>query len=280
MSEVGVETMPTLQERERLMNTLSPHYSGFTPRPVEQLSRQRKPQSSLDIECHHFLRTKSKHFTHGNPTLEYRLWLEAGKHQPPFPERPDSSYNSNVWRNFRRHYGFDTTAEGRKMSDVIAAMYPLNIPAPSKVGDNTFHKYIMESRIFEDDKYKMMAIQRTKADVKEFKKLKIKTESRNPPLDEDGNILPPENYKRYVPRFFAPQELPPSPQVYHKTDMFGQRYVPRSRPHLYQLTYAMNHPEYDAIRKEILLRREMLEKKKEQSGPSRVIPTPTSSKYH
>jgi hypothetical protein len=68
-----------------------------------------------------------------HPTVEYQLWVEAGKHKPPFPTKPDANYNSNVWRNFRRNFGFQTTAEGRKIKDVIATMYPLNIPAPSKV---------------------------------------------------------------------------------------------------------------------------------------------------
>ena len=184
----SVGKMPTLEEREKLMNDASPHLSGFTPRPVEQLANRRRPQNMLDLECRHFLRSSSDTFTHRHPTVQYKLWLEAGKHKPPFPARPDTNYNSNVWRNFRRHYGFETTVpvDGRKMTDVIAAMYPLNIPTASKVGSQTFEKYIRETSLFKDEKKKALAIQQTRADMEEFQRLKHKTEARNPPLDQSG----------------------------------------------------------------------------------------------
>ena len=168
------------------MRDASPHMSGFTPRPVEKLTRRKRPHNTLDIECRHFLRNTSETCAHQHPTVEYQLWLEAGKHRAPFPDRPDPSYNSNVWRNFRQHYGFQTTVEGRKISDVISTMYPLNIPSASKVGNHTFEKYIRETSLFKDDKYKSLALKQTRADMDEFRRLKYKTESRNPPLDQDG----------------------------------------------------------------------------------------------
>lgn len=183
---VSVGKMPTLEEREKLMSDASPHMSGFTPRPVEQLAKQRRPHEMIDIECRHFLRSSPETTAHQHPTVQYQLWLEAGKHKPPFPARPDPNYNSNVWRNFRRQYGFQTTADGRKMTDVIAAMYPLNIPPASKVGVQTFEKYIQETSLFKDQKNKAMAIKQTRADMEEFRRLKYKTEARNPPLDQSG----------------------------------------------------------------------------------------------
>lgn len=159
---------------------------GFHPRPIQRLALRRAPKTMLNIECNHYLRSSMEEFAHGHPTIEYKLWMEAGKHGAPFPQRPDENFNSNVWRNFRREYGFHTISEGGKMSDVIAAMYPLNIPAPSKVGEQTFEKYIRETKLFQSDKFKSLAVSRTRADVEEFRKLRIKSQGRNPPIDEQG----------------------------------------------------------------------------------------------
>ena len=181
--------MPTLEERENLMKPKDVKEPGFIPRPIQKLAVRKPPKTTLNIECNHYLRSTTSEFTHGHPTIEYQLWLEAGKHGPPFPQRPDENFNSNVWRNFRRQYGFHPNADGGKISDVIAAMYPLNIPAPSKVGENTFEKYIRETRLFKSNKFKFLAMERTRADVDEFRRLRIKSQGRNPPLDESGNLF-------------------------------------------------------------------------------------------
>ncbi|KAL4225402.1 hypothetical protein ACF0H5_016092 [Mactra antiquata] len=258
-------TMPTLEERETLMKPQDVRQPGFHPRPIQRLAVRRPPKTMLNIECNHYLRSTMDEFAHGEPTMQYKLWLEAGKHDAPFPQRPDDSFNSNVWRNFRRQYGFQMNAEGGKMSDVIAAMYPLNIPAPSKVGEQTFEKYIRETRLFQSEKFKALAMSRTKADIEEFRKLRMKSIGRNPPIDEDGNILPPENFKKYEHRFIPPPERPPTPPPPNqKTDSLGQRYVPKSRPHLWKLSYKLNNPEYDAVKKEIKKRREMKQHQQER----------------
>ncbi|KAJ8311147.1 hypothetical protein KUTeg_011300, partial [Tegillarca granosa] len=261
--------MPTIEERELLMKNVDPKYTGFTPRPVEKLTRRKKPRTMLNIECNHFLRTDTDGFVHGNPTLEYKLWKEAGKHDPPYPNVPDQNYNSNIWRNFRRHYGFSTKAEGRKISDVIASMYPLNIPKPSQIGEHTFEKYVRETKLFNNEKYKILAMERTKTDIQEFKRLRSKSDARNPPLDEDGNILPPEHFKKYDHRFVPPPPAPPTPPpTNQKTDSLGQRYVPKSEPHLWKLSYKINHPQYDGLQKEIKKRQEFM---KNRSSPPGVL---------
>lgn len=230
----------------------------------------------LDIECRHFLRNSTREFTNQHPPVEFLLWEEAGKHDPPFPARPDPSYNSNVWRNFRRNYGFQTSAEGRKISDLIAAMYPLNIPQASKVGRFTFEKYIRETNLFKDEKYKSLAISQTRADWEELRKLKYKSESRNPPLDQSGKIIPPDNYKHYAHRFIPVESPPPTPPPHNlKTDMFGQRYVPKSQPHLFKLSYKLNHPEYRRLQEEITKKRKMQEEQQKQKY-TRVLPSPIS----
>ncbi|XP_041365364.1 testis-expressed protein 52-like [Gigantopelta aegis] len=270
--------MPTRHEREMLMGNLTPHYTGFTPRPIEQLSRRKKPTSSLDIELQHRLRIDMDECTHRNPSIQYRLWLEAGKHSPPFPEKPDPCYNSNVWRNFRRQFGFTTSAVGQKIPNVIAAMYPLNIPKPSKVGNETFVKYIQESKLFENEKFKKLAVQRTRTDLAEFRRLKIQSEARNPPIDQDGRILPPENFKKYADRFVIPPLVTspsPSPRLQDLTDnSLEHRSSSISKPPLWKLTFALNHPRYDELRKEIEKRQMKVQR---SDSHTRVIPTPNSS---
>lgn len=253
---LATETMPTLEERENLMKGTCPKYTGFTPRPNEKLAVKHKPKSMLDIECNHFLRTSNEHFVHGHPNLGYKLWLEAGKYDSPFPPHPDPNFNSNIWRNFRKEYGFQTTAEGRRIGDIIATMYPLNIPAPSKVGSHTFDKYLRETKIFRNEKFQALAINRTKADVQDFKRLRIKSDARNPPLDEIGNILPPENMKKYEHRFIPVPPPPPTPPpLNQKIDSLGQKYVPRSEPLLWKLSYKLNHPSYEKVNEGIKKRR-------------------------
>ncbi|WAR02938.1 TEX52-like protein [Mya arenaria] len=274
--------MPTIEERENLMKPQDVHHPGFHPRPIQRLAVRKPPKTMLNIECNHYLRSNTETFAHGHPTVEYKLWLEAGKHDAPFPQRPDESFNANVWRNFRRQYGFHTSAGG-KMSDIIAAMYPLNIPSPSKVGQQTFEKYIRETRLFNDDKFKSMAMSRTKADLEEFRKLRIKSMSRNPPIDEQGHILPPENFKKYEPHLIKPVERPPTPPPPNqKTDSLGQRYVPKSRPHLWKLSYKINNPEYDSVKKEIRKRKELEGRMKERERQSpghqigQIAPSPVN----
>lgn len=178
--------MPTVEE-EFLLKDVHPHLSGFTPRPVEKLAKTKPPCQLLDLDCQHFLNRSTKTSTHTYPCVQYQLWLEAGKHDPPFPKNSDTNYDSNVWRNFRRNFGFQTSSKGRKISDIIATMYPLNIPPPSQLNDHTFDRYIKETALFKDENRKAMAIKQIQSDLQEFRKLKFKTEARNPPIDKKGD---------------------------------------------------------------------------------------------
>ena len=178
--------MPTIEERENLLSEVKPKHTGFTPRPIQKLAVKKKPHTMLDVECNHFLHSSRDESTHGIPPLSYRMWLEASKYDPSVPEKPDPQYNSNVWRNFRKQYGFHVNSEGQKVSEMIAAMYPLNIPSPSRVGDYTYEKFLQEISLIKDEKLRKMAIRRTAKDVEEFKKLKLRAEMRNPPVDPEG----------------------------------------------------------------------------------------------
>lgn len=272
---MSTETMPTIEEREFLMKSPSAHYSGFTPRPKEKLTRKRPPRTMLNIECQHVARGSVGESMQGHSSMEYRLWLEAGKHPPPYPTRPDPNYNSNVWSNFRQHFGFKTTNEGKKITEMIAAMYPLNIPPPSKVGQYSYGKFLQETPIIRNEKQRAVAIQRTNNEAFEFKRLKAKSEGRNPPIDMQGNILPPEHFKRYV-RENQPPPLPdyskPEPENLEdkRIDIFG-RYVKnleRHKPTLrWKFSHRTNHPDYDKMLQEY-------EKRKKSPEWKRHFPSP------
>lgn len=75
-----------------------------------------------------------------------------------------------------------------------------------------------------------------------------------------GNILPPENFKKYEHRFIPPPPAPPTPPpANQKIDSLGQKYVPRSEPLLWKLSYKLNHPSYDKVNEGIKKRRALEE---------------------
>ena len=81
------------------------------------------------------------------------------------------------------------SAEGRKMDELIASMYPVNIPSPSKVGDYTYAKFVTDTpSLIQDNRHKRMIIQRSEKDVKEFKEMRLKADLRNPPISESGML--------------------------------------------------------------------------------------------
>ena len=91
-----------------------------------------------------------------------------------------------------------------------------------------------------------------------------------------GKILPPDNFKRYAHRFVPVESPPPTPPPPgQKTDMFGQRYIPRSQPKLWKLSYKLNHPEYVRLQEEVTKRRKMADER-QKNKYSRLLPSPVS----
>lgn len=194
----------SLEEREFIQKIPQPKNTGFTPRPIEKLAAKKTPRNAVNLECSHVLRTPQEETATGYPSLEYQLWVEAGKINPAFPKVPDESYNSNIWRNFKRNCGFHLDTKGRNISELIAAVYPLNIPKPSKVGDYKLTTFLRDvPDIINDDKLRKVAIQRTTAYLDQLGSLKLRSQLRHPPINDKGNILPPEHYRRY-PQVFQP----------------------------------------------------------------------------
>ena len=73
------------------------------------------------------------------------------------------------------------------MNDVIADMYPVNIPPPSRVGSYTYGRFLTETPIIRDARYKRLAISKIERDMDEFKQMRLQSDMRNPPLDERGD---------------------------------------------------------------------------------------------
>ena len=86
MVEEEQEPPPTLAQREKLNPEPPEKGTGFTPRPVERLATKKLPRNMLHVELNHRLRSTMEQSTHGHPSVMYQLWLEAGKHAPPYPE--------------------------------------------------------------------------------------------------------------------------------------------------------------------------------------------------
>jgi len=182
--------MSTIKDRENLIEEKLPRLSGFAPRRLRKLTEQPLPRTTVNIECNHKLRTSRAESTHGHKSLEYQLWLEAGKHDPLQPNLPDASYNSNVWRNFRSNYGYHLNTKGRDTTETIAAAYPLAIPKPSKIGQYTYGRFLRETPgLIKDDRFREIAIKRTTMDDSAMEMLKLRTNTRNPPIDKDGMLI-------------------------------------------------------------------------------------------
>lgn len=187
--------MATVKEREFLQCTSEPSLSGFTPRQSD-LMREKYPKiDRLKTEFRTVVRSAghSGSRAEGRPNrypMTYLMWLEAGKHGDLQPSRNDPHYNSNVWRNFRRFYALpDVDSNDNTTSEMIANMYPINVPAPSKLSDNTYAKYLAETPIIHDQRLRRLAIERTMKDVIEFKQMRLASDMRRPPLDEDGEYI-------------------------------------------------------------------------------------------
>lgn len=86
-----------------------------------------------------------------------------------------------------------------RVTDAIATLYPINVPVPSRLGPNTLSKFYDENKrqLFANDKSFAIARERVEKEDARMRMLRLRSEMRNPPLDVQGNILPPASYKKY-----------------------------------------------------------------------------------
>ena len=192
---------------------------AFSPRPKASLGipTRAEPVSDSRLEARSFFREAPCSYRDKPPnTTQHRLWLDISAIDITEMEKMDKDYNSNLWKNFRfvrsgktlKGSGSKTnisvpvvlkTDHERAFRDDVAKNYPLKIPKPSRVGEHTYEKFIGLAR-FSDEKRKTIQLHTKKTQNLEKKELKIRSECRAPPLDCEGHLLPPANFKKY-PKF-------------------------------------------------------------------------------
>ena len=245
--------MSNVHEREFLLKQTEFKSSGFTEKQINRFATAKAPKTILNIEANHVARTSIRNHPHPIvPLLEYQLWLEAGKMKQNYRSQkndPSVDFNSNIWRNFRTSCGFDTTKKGN-VSESISLLYPINIPPASKVGDYTLASYFKENkrRLFKADKTYELAMKKVERDDALAKFLRLKSDVRNPPIDINGNILPPSNFKKYptieFPKSFDISDTPGKASFGFESNIrnsgdLNKPYTPS------KISYRETHPDYE-----------------------------------
>lgn len=128
-----------------------------------------------------------------------------------------------MWKNFKfvrpKHSAnFATRKSVPSSAGMIADIYPLAVPKPSRIGKNSYHKFLHEAKL-PQAKQKIIGWQKQGTQELQSRTLKVQSECRAPPTDWEGNILPPPNYKRY-----------PRPESILSTDDYFQGYPSYSSP--------------------------------------------------
>lgn len=177
-----VRTHGTWAQREFLLPDEAWELPGFTPKTYHQLALKLPPCTDMKSKVRHRLihpwKNEAEH------TWGFHTWLDVGQLPATFPTRPDRPYDSNVWR-----WLTDSRAHRRLPAEPC-------IPPPSWMGQNSLLTFISCNPIFLDMKRKNQVILRTVKELREVEKLKLRSEARAPPLDTNGNILPPKDFKK------------------------------------------------------------------------------------
>ncbi|OCT88130.1 testis-expressed protein 52 [Xenopus laevis] len=148
------------------------HYIGFTPRGQHRILHQSPPFTEAKMDMLRIVRHPQQVNVPLSPTPRYLMWLEISRLPPLLPLHPDKPYNSSVWRQL-------TTAPQ-------AAFGRGPIPPPSRMEGNTWQKFALCRSAWKQER--------------ESPKLRVLTQSRVPPTDVQGNIIPPKGFKRYAER--------------------------------------------------------------------------------
>ncbi|XP_051011394.1 testis-expressed protein 52 [Acomys russatus] len=179
------ESFPTGQtriQREFLLPQKAKEFPGFTWQSYHKLALKQPPCTEMKSKVRHQIQYPGEDAA--QHTWGFHTWLDVGRLPATFPTRPDTPYDSNVWR-------WLTHSNAHRLPAAQPA-----IPPPSRMGPHSFLTFISATPIFMDTKRKKQVIMRTVRELKEVEKLKLRSELRAPPLDAHGNILPPPNYKK------------------------------------------------------------------------------------
>ena len=177
---------------------------AFCPRSKTTfgLPSRKEPPSELSFDFNSFVR-QAPYDERDKPlnTAQHRLWMDITDLDTSKLQQIDDQYNSNMWKNFKfvrpkhsANYGQQNTSAASK--GMIAEIYPLTLPKPSSIGENTYHKFLRETKL-PQVKQKIVGWQKQRRQELQSRTLKVESECRAPPTDWEGNILPPANFKRY-----------------------------------------------------------------------------------
>lgn len=178
---------------------------AFSPRSNTAFGLPPRKESPLELafDLNSFVR-QAPHDERDKPlnTAQQRLWLDITHLDTTQLEQIDDDYNSNKWKNFKfvRPKHSADRERGRKSlqspAGMIADIYPLSVPKPSRIGDHTYQKFLQEVKL-PPTIQKVVGWQKQGKQELQSRTLKAQSECRAPPLDWEGNIIPPAKYKRY-----------------------------------------------------------------------------------
>lgn len=169
------------------------------------LPPRKESPSELTFDLNSFVR-QAPHDEKDKPlnTAQQRLWLDITQLDTTQLEKIDDKYNSNMWKNFKFVRPKDSADRERGRNSLqypdgiymIADIYPLSVPKPSRIGDHTYQKFLQEVKL-PPTTQKIVGWQKKGKQEIQSRTLQVQSECRAPPLDWEGNILPPAKYKRY-----------------------------------------------------------------------------------
>ncbi|XP_072172188.1 testis-expressed protein 52-like [Diadema setosum] len=264
----------TLEEREFLFPIRSAHQTAFKPRQIQTKSFRLPPRSWTNIEINNKLRNSVPDSCRLEPSDAFRLWVEGGRREPPFPPRWDPDYNSNIWRNFSHGEGYKVDTPGRRVKETVAAMYPIKIPSHSEMKEHTFTKFLSEVPIIRDPKRRHLAISHSMKELQDFQRLKLRSEMRVPPMDAEGNLLPPQGFKRHPKLFQGQPHANITTKFRQMTEMEQESERSRLGTHrtspnrLWKLSFKDNNPEFEQVQKDIESRKLSPKKRKDARSPA------------
>ncbi|XP_015683599.1 testis-expressed protein 52 [Protobothrops mucrosquamatus] len=174
--------MSTWKERHYLCTEKYTPWPGFSPRPYHKLATQKPPYTDTKIKVCQKIRCPLEEAVLWH-IWGYHTWLDVGRLPPVYRSRPDKPFDSNTWR---------WITAPRKPS-----MAEPPVPPPSLLDGNTYLKFIEGEGLFVDLRHKKRVLSLTRDEVSKCEQLKLRSECRAPPLDAQGNIMPPKELRRY-----------------------------------------------------------------------------------
>ncbi|KAF7248260.1 Testis-expressed protein 52, partial [Varanus komodoensis] len=174
--------MATWKERCFLCKDTHVSWPGFSPRPYHKLAIERPPHTDAKIKVCQKMRCSVEEGDHWH-VWGYHTWLDIGRLPPIFRPRPDKPFDSNTWR-------WITCPRKNSMAEPP-------VPPPSYLGGNTYIKLIEGEGLFMDQRHKQRVLMQTQKEMNKCEQLKLRSECRVPPLDMQGNIMPPRKFKSH-----------------------------------------------------------------------------------